>query len=162
GGTAQPFAEVVQSLLADRNNRLWIGVSDGVIELPLAGTQAGQPHRLSSAESVGETGSVATLLQDRNGGLRFGPDKRLWAPASSAQAFAHYRHLADDPFSLVDDAVYSLFQDRDGVLWIGTWYGGANHVDLASGGFQRYRHSIEDPQSLSNSQVIGTVTDDRN
>ena len=42
-------------------------------------------------------------------------------------SFVHYGNDADNPQSLRDSDVMSLYQDRGGVLWVGTRSGGASH-----------------------------------
>ena len=35
-----------------------------------------------------------------------------------------------DPLSLSDNAIYSVYKDRDNGLWVGTYFGGINYVSL--------------------------------
>ena len=53
----------------------------------------------------------------------------------------------------------SLHLDRQGILWIGTFGGGLNRLDPATGEFTRYLHDPEDPNSLSRNGVT-TILDD--
>src|SRR6185436_3983206 len=50
----------------------------------------------------------------------------------------HYRHSPNDPTSLSDDLVWSVYVDRDGTLWIGTNAGVLNRFDRASRTFRHY------------------------
>jgi len=41
----------------------------------------------------------------------------------------NYRHDDADPFSLSHDNVYSVFEDRSGRIWVGTFNGGLNYME---------------------------------
>jgi len=56
--------------------------------------------------------------------------------------------------------VIALFEDRDGIIWIGTWGGGLNRYDPRTGQFTRYQHAPDDAASLSNDTVT-TIHEDR-
>ena len=60
----------------------------------------------------------------------------------------NYTRLA----SLADNAVSSLMEDRQGVLWVGT-PSGISRFDEESGVFVRYQHDPADPGSLGHNAV---------
>ncbi len=68
----------------------------------------------------------------------------------------HVRHI-DSSGGLSHNSVYSILQDQDGFLWIGTM-DGLNRYDGYE--FVTYRHDPDDPQSLSHN-FIGTLLEDR-
>ena len=57
---------------------------------------------------------------------------------------------------LSNDAIWVLAQDRQGLMWIGT-YAGLNQYDGSS--FKVYRHDPDDPFSLSDDAVRGLIVD---
>ena len=56
--------------------------------------------------------------------------------------------------------VWMLYQDREGELWIGTMLGGLDRFDPESGNWRHYRHTPDDPGSLS-SDWVSAVYEDR-
>src|SRR6185437_13736414 len=62
-------------------------------------------------------------------------EQRLWVATSDgldlfapdSATFVRYERDADNPQSLRDSDIMSLYQDRGGVLWVGTREGGASH-----------------------------------
>ncbi|MEJ2537300.1 MAG: two-component regulator propeller domain-containing protein, partial [Calditrichia bacterium] len=50
-----------------------------------------------------------------------------------------FKHDPEDPYSLSNDKVYSVFRDHTGNLWIGT-FNGLDRFDEAAGKFYHYRH----------------------
>ncbi len=65
----------------------------------------------------------------------------------------NYRHNPEDANSLSLDYVRSIYQDKQGRLWIGTFGGGVNRFNHSDGTFTRYRHDHLDKTSLSNDIV---------
>ncbi|MDO8752530.1 MAG: two-component regulator propeller domain-containing protein, partial [Anaerolineales bacterium] len=58
------------------------------------------------------------------------------------------------PVSLSAETVSSIYEDRGGVLWIGTYSGGINKHDPAQERFAYYRHESDNPSSLSDDFVF--------
>ena len=76
--------------------------------------------------------------------------------------FTNYRHDPDNPNSLSNDRIMSIYEDSDQVgevLWIGT-FGGLNRFDRAKGIFTHYKHDPDDPNSLSHNN-INVIYEDR-
>ena len=95
------------------------------------------------------------MLQDREGYLWFGTQDGL--NRYDGHSFAVYRHDPEDPQSLRDDYISAIYEDRSGVLWIGTYGGGLDRLDENAPGeatFTHYRNDPEDPASLSNNLVV--------
>jgi len=74
--------------------------------------------------------------------------------------FTHYKHDPDNPNSLSTDHVFSIYEDRSGTLWIGTWGGGLNKFDREIEQFTHYRHDSNNPNSLSN-DLVRSIYEDR-
>ena len=78
------------------------------------------------------------------GGLsRFNPITEQWT---------RFQHNPDDPQSLSSNNVFSILEDSNGVLWIGTAGVGLNRFDGETedgqAHFTRYQHDPDDSQSL--------------
>ena len=96
----------IRGLLLDDAGRLWAGTaSQGAYSLLRDGTwHRHAPHETLIPKAV-----------DRHGGV--------WFATEGAGAFRFYKqkwfhHTAAD--GLVSDVVYSIFEDRDGIIWLGT------------------------------------------
>jgi ligand-binding sensor domain-containing protein/serine phosphatase RsbU (regulator of sigma subunit) len=63
-----------------------------------------------------------------------------------------YKHDPSNPLSLSDDKVYSVYRDRSGNLWVGT-FDGLDKLDEKTGTFIHYRNKPGDPNSLSDNWV---------
>jgi len=101
--------------------------------------------------------SVSCIIQDTRGFLWFGTDDGL--NRYDGYNFVVYRHDPADPFSLGDNRILSLFEDQNGVLWVGTAGGGLNRYDRDKNRFVRYTHdpaiyyTQSDQRGLSNNTI---------
>ena len=79
---------------------------------------------------------VHNILVDRNGCIWVGAENGL-------HIYDHGRvtnleHIPNDPYSLSDNAIYSITQDRDGGVWIGSYFGGVNYYSSYSSQFDKF------------------------
>ncbi len=63
-----------------------------------------------------------------------------------------YKNDPNDPSSLSDDKVYSIYRDRSEKLWIGT-FNGLDRFDESSGKFIHYRNNPNNPNSLPDNWI---------
>ncbi|WP_170067614.1 hybrid sensor histidine kinase/response regulator transcription factor [Neolewinella xylanilytica] len=64
----------------------------------------------------------------------------------------HLEKHAGRPYGLSDDAVYTLFEDRDRDVWIGTYFRGLNYYSEALTGFRKFL-PVAGENSVSGSAV---------
>lgn len=74
--------------------------------------------------------------------------------------FYRYKNDPDNPFSLSDDRIYTIYEDLDGIMWIGTFGGGLNKFDKKNQQFISYKNIIGDEYSLSDNRVMNIYEDD--
>ena len=64
--------------------------------------------------------------------------------------------------ALNDEAVWNIYEDAAGKIWIGTHSGGLSLYDQESGTFTNYSHDSKNPKSISNQLVWTTFEDSSN
>lgn len=69
-----------------------------------------------------------------------------------SDSFINLRKKYNDPYSISDNAVYSLCKDREGGMWAGTYFGGVNYYPHQYTSFQKY-FPDNTPNSLSGNAV---------
>lgn len=141
----------VRSMLSS-GGKLWIGTRKGVAIWDISGAA---PRPVPVPAGLADEPMIRTLMEDHRGRYWFATENglMLWDPQSATSR--RYRHHTDLPHSLGDDYVYSLYQDRSCILWVGTYFGGASHVDLCREGIEAYSERSEGNEGLSSGKVLG-------
>ena len=165
----------VLSILEDRTGVLWVGTERGLNRLERATLSFVRfLHSPTDPTSISHDG-VRVLYEDRSGRLWIGtdgglnlvradiPDSSSRSPSSETAApeisFANYRHHPADATSLSADQIVSIYQDRGGVLWIGTHDAGINTWNPATWAFSHYRRDPSGLPGLSNNSVFAFAED---
>jgi len=165
--------DMVYEIYEDRSGTIWLGTSGGVSK-----AQFGKEHdysTLSFANYTNEPGDpnslsfnlVRVIFEDRDGNMWIGTQggglNMLEAANKNTNTditFKHFKFDAENPNSISEDDVLSIYQDDDGLLWLGTYGGGLNILDIPSGKIERYLHDEADPRSISHDIVL-TFYEDR-
>ena len=95
--------------------------------------------------------AVWESVQDHQGFMWFATSNGLCR--YDGYSFKIYHNDPDDPHSINSENILSLYIDRKGVLWVGTWNNGLNVFDRTTEQFTHYLHDEKDPDSLSNNRV---------
>ena len=165
------------SLHVDKSGVLWIGISGGGLDrfdanAPGEGTFTHYRHDPEDPASLSDN-HVASIYQDRSGTLWVGtfggglnqlvPDGAEGSGPEMAgephAAFFRYQHDPTDPHSLSHDMAVSIFEDREGLLWVGTGGGGVSKLDLQPKQFALYQHEPGNPNSLAANDVRALYED---
>jgi len=154
-------SNIVRLVHEDRSRVLWLGTHGGGINTFDRETEKftsyqhdpGNPNSLSHND-------IRALYQDRSGvlwiGTRGGGLNKLVLgdDEESPPTFIHYRHDPNNPKSISSDFIRAIYEDKSGLLWIGTLGGGLNKFDRKTDTFMHYRSDPNDPHSLSNDYVF--------
>ncbi|MBL7890148.1 MAG: SpoIIE family protein phosphatase [Bacteroidia bacterium] len=110
-----------------------------------------------TAEQGLSMGAVNCVLQDSRGFMWFGTQDGL--NKYDGYSITVYKHNQLDSNSLSNNFIYSLFEDKSGVLWIGTNGGGLDAFNLSTGKFTHYISKQNSKNSLSNNNVRAILED---
>jgi len=80
--------------------------------------------------------SVLCILQDSKGFLWYGTEDGL--NRYDGYHFTPFRPEPGNPYSINHNVIFSLFEDREGLIWVGTNGGGINIFDPRSERFSHY------------------------
>src|SRR5690606_25475425 len=118
----------VRSIAEDDFGQLWLGsetegvyrvrIGDRVVT-PIAASAGGLLHN-----------SVRKILVSRSNRLIIGTQNGVSVLDPLTMTFENYRHNPHNPGSLSQNSVYSLYEDQQRSLWVGTYFGG---ISLAYG-----------------------------
>ncbi|MEO5889125.1 MAG: two-component regulator propeller domain-containing protein, partial [Ferruginibacter sp.] len=68
----------------------------------------------------------------------FATESGIFILDSVTNQFKNLRKKFLDPYSLSDNAVYTLLKDKEGGIWAGTYFGGINYYSKQYAAFQKY------------------------
>ncbi|RLD78556.1 MAG: hypothetical protein DRJ10_10130, partial [Bacteroidetes bacterium] len=140
------------------NNNLWIGTSDGGLNL-LKGDEffafAKESNQLPS-------NVIFSTIKDKNGNLWIGSKEGLSIFNNSSNIrgkieIQNIFHLQGDTTSLSNNFIRQIYQDKDENIWLCTYDGGLNRFtgDITKKifKFKNYRHQNNNPNSISADRV---------
>jgi PAS domain S-box-containing protein len=115
------------------------------------------PHSLGSDNvyAIYEDSAGVLWIGTEGGGLNLFEG----AAEDGRGRFTRYEPDPEDPQSLGSAFVSSIYEDRSGVLWIGTYDGGLHRYNRERESFTRYQHDANDPESLSDDRVYPIYED---
>ncbi len=148
----------VSSIYRGREGILWMFSYDGLFQFhPTTG------HFVSMNLGQGLTESAENLILDDRAvskegprGLWIGSNEGLFHYDALTEALTRYANDSQKPNSLATDLVRSLYQDKNGILWVGTDRG-LQQLDPQSGTFKRPSGN----GGLPNDYVLGILEDDQ-
>lgn len=146
----------VHRLLEDGAQRFWLGTwEDGICSM--ANSTGAFRNFLSPRVGNGIL-HVHSMLEYAPGQVMVGTDDGLACVDTQTGSYDLYTGKEDDEKGLSDKFVYPIYKDREGGIWIGTYYGGLNYVLPNSNFFEHYQHS--DYENSVGGNVIGKFCPD--
>lgn len=122
----QPFkGEVISKILPGPDNRLYVGTSKGGLkEINLLDKSV---RDLLLTDEQGKNLYVREIAFYSDDELWIGTESGIFIYTLSTGRILHLYSNDGDPYSLSDNAIYSLYKDREGIMWIGSYFGGVNY-----------------------------------
>ncbi|MEW6732345.1 MAG: two-component regulator propeller domain-containing protein [Acidobacteriota bacterium] len=154
--------DTISAIYQDSKGRLWIGTALGVNLYDARNNRfipyRNDPRLPARLRKALPLNYVHDINEDRAGNLLVAcRGLHVYNPETDRDI--HYNHKQGQPDSLSSSDTYSIFVDRDGTIWVGTYFSGLNRFNARTGSFMHFRHNINDPASLSNDRVMAIHQD---
>ena len=153
----------VHGVLKDRFGILWVGTGSGLTRV--AHGSAVSRHYLDNLRlKDGTVAGIGALEEDRAGNLWVGTGGAGLFRATRRNPFDEHLQLRKfrkdlgGSYTLSDDNIWSIYEDRSGTLWVGTEDGGLNKYDPRTEAWARYLHD-DDLSSISSNSVTCLLED---
>ncbi|MBN1893686.1 response regulator [bacterium] len=156
-----PTVNAIESIAEDSLGNLWIGTLGGGLLRYDDERERFYPYRIVQEEGMtGEAGTVYSLFCGSDGILWAGTEnsglKRIRVErkgGGTGISIRTYRHDKNEPSSLSNNTVRSVFEDRTGNLWAGTFSGGVQLLSQYKKPFQNFRTEPFNREGLSHNIV---------
>ncbi|WP_316838540.1 two-component regulator propeller domain-containing protein [Pedobacter gandavensis] len=89
-----------------------------------------------------------------------GTESGLYSYHLESGKITHLQKQLGNPYSLSDNAIYTLCKDKEGGIWMGTYFGGINYYSPKSSVFSKYFPQPE--QNSISGNDIREITKDKN
>lgn len=168
GATTEPLVvthgekligKVISALFQDSAGRIWIGTSDGGLNLFNPATALFTYFRPIAEDPTSISDyQVTSIAEDLSGSLWIGTRRGLNRFDPRSGNFRRFTHNSEDPDSIASDSINVVKTDSSGNLWIGTSIG-LDRFEKERGRFVHYQHDPAFQRSLSNDYIISIFED---
>lgn len=142
--------DVVSDIVIGPYNCLYIGsAKEGLKELNLT---SGLMRSLLSKDEKGEPIYCRDLMMMSDNELWMGTESGIYIYNFRTNKYTHLRSSSHDSYSLSDNAVYSLCKDREGGVWIGSYFGGIDYYPRPYTYFEKY-YPVESDSGMRGKRV---------
>lgn len=146
------------ALWEDNSHYIWIGTWDkGLWKLD---PRTKQVEKYLTGEEGKGILHIHSILEYSPELLLIGSDDGLTIFNPVTQESFLYDNYGDNEKSLSDKFIYPILKDREGGVWIGTYYNGINYLPPYCGQFNGYSESSDIP--YFNSRIISRFCEDEN
>jgi ligand-binding sensor domain-containing protein len=112
---------MITALMIGKNHDLWVGTETGIARIKAGTVLFEVPASYSGSGSASSTDFVKALLEDHAGNIwigTFGGGLHIYTPESGTYTNLSYDY--NNPYSLSNNEVLSLYMDLSGIIWVGT------------------------------------------
>lgn len=161
--TENPYSisdNTIVEIFTDRQGILWLGTqSSGINKLNTKVQKFRTYQQIPKSSNSLLGNNIWGVLTDRSGLLWIATDMGLNSYDEQKNKWTHYTGPKNPDEGLSSKAALSVFEDSEGILWIGTAGGGLNSLDKASGKFTHYLPDPAVPESIGY-HSIWEITED--
>ncbi len=164
------ITSAVMTICEDQWGTLWIGTwGDGLQRFDVNTNQFTRVSLTTDGSESCTSDIITNLLIDESGrlwicsydaGLFFLSQIPRDNIVTGAGDFQHYQYDPHDATGIQSNAIWAVYVDRTGVVWVGNDNGGINKCDTKQSHISHYQSKIAAANSLSNDHVTSFFEDD--
>ena len=134
-------------ITVDSKNYLWVGTKEGLFKIFVPTRNATYYVTNSSTKQALSNNDIRVIFEDREGNIWIGTNGGGLNKVDYIEAtkgitdkviFERYLSVVDDESTLSNNNILSICQTKKEALWIGTYGGGLNELNIATGKVNRY------------------------
>ena len=150
----------ISGLTSDKNGMIWISsFEEGLFSYdPITTNSVHYNHGTNNPNSL-PSQNIPAILCTRNNEIWIGTRNGLARLERKNNTFENFGSKYNSPFNIVDSIITSLAEDENGDIWIGTRNGGLKRLNIKNKSITKYKHSPDDPFSLSSNLITSILAD---
>ena len=142
----------VHDIFQASDGSVWVATEEGLSLWQSEAKRFTSYQPQPGAGAVGEN-RLIRIAEDEHGLLWIGSVAGVYAFNPASERFRLFAHHPQRPFSPANGPVLSIYCDRSGIVWAGSWYAGLNKMDPSGIGFRILRSDPANPGSLDYNSV---------
>ena len=151
----------VNEIMEDSQSNLWIATrEDGMYRYSPDGVLKMFKHDPTNPNSL-SSNQVRSFAEDNQGNIRIGVFAGLCTYNPETETYTNYRRT-DLPGTLHHSSVYSVFQDKQSTIWVGTYYGGVHYFNPETDFITFYPAAMRRRNDCLSHFFVGRMTEDKN
>ncbi|NDV58493.1 hybrid sensor histidine kinase/response regulator transcription factor [Bacteroides sp. 519] len=127
------------TIFEDSSHNLWLGTRETGVQR--VDRYSGEVTVFLSPASGSGIMHIHSVMEYAHQVLLIGSDDGLCMLNTFNGEYTHYMPEETNPSSLSNQFIYPILKDKEGGLWIGTYYGGVNYVSPRNGQFESFVHT---------------------
>lgn len=148
----------VSAIAEDQFQNIWAGtITSGVFRISADHKMINHFIRDKNTEAGPISNFIRKITRDKNGKLWIGTLKGLDIVDPVSLKFETYVHDPGNDRTLNFNSIWDIIQDRQGSMWVATFFGGLNIAEAISTPFKVYQNG---PGNTISSNVVNPVIDD--
>lgn len=148
----------IRSITCDQQKNLWFGTDNG-LNLYHYSSKSFTRFQKSEDENSLINNDIRKVMCDKAGKIWIGTQEGVSILDPLTKNFINYKHDPDSKISLSQNSTHSIFQDRNGSMYIGTYYKGVNVVYPYSTNFMVYTNGKS--KTTVSSNIISAIVEDK-
>ncbi|MGD0037219.1 MAG: two-component regulator propeller domain-containing protein [Bacteroidota bacterium] len=152
-------SNVPQALYEDYNGNIWIGTFDKGVDFLDKNRKPFLHIKDNFLPNGLQNNKVRSAYQDNDGDIWIGT--RVGGMLSkfdrNSCSFIHYKHDPKNQFSISDETVLCILEDRPGYLWLGTYIGGLNLFNKKTGKCTIFKNNPNNINSISQNSIYSLL-----
>lgn len=173
GNTKGLTTNNISALSAGKAGEIWVGTYGGGLHKITPDSLNGrlgriQPYPFTGTHSNSAANHIYTICTDHTGAVwvgtngegiyRFKPEE-INAGDKNIQRYVHYKQNYANTHGLTDNYVLTLYEDRRGTLWAGTWNGDLHRFDPVQNRFISLSNQPGIPKDMSQFPITTLLED---
>lgn len=152
----QQFQKELILDLFNHGNELLIGTKNGGLKRMEKST--GKTEDILVKDHENNPLFVRNIAKYNNHEIWIGTELGIYLYNITNGSYSHVYQNDNDPYSLSDNAIYTIFQDREGGIWLGSYFAGLNYLPNHSAEFEKY-YPVSNQNSIGGKRVREFVED---